>query len=120
MNMTFQKGMTQLQNEGNYIANTPIADFKAPFNIFDMNTIEDQRQTIPKQTETLATLLASIFFIIYNGSYSLLDQMIKIDKSFVLAVIGHGDNIIETVLIVTLTCCGVILIIINFYIPYFL
>lgn len=66
------------------------------------------------------TILTSLYYIVENGSHALLDQIMKIDDQFVTSIIAHGDSIINLILLVTLVCCGVILILTTFFIPYFL
>ena len=46
--------------------------------------------------------------------------MNAIDSYFVQNVINHGNSIISMILIVTLVCCGALLILTVLYIPYFI
>lgn len=45
--------------------------------------------------------------------------MLKIDASFIVLIMNHGDSLINVIMIFTICCCCVILVITVLQIPYY-
>eukprot|EP00347_Sterkiella_histriomuscorum_P011733 403371316 len=118
-NMTFQKGMTLFQDDVSFFENGYSAQFVAKHNIFDTNSVEEIQAVMRKSDTTMQTILSLLYNIVFNGSDQLLQQMLEIDNKFIVQILSHGDEIINLLLIFTICCCGIILVLTTFYLPYY-
>eukprot|EP00347_Sterkiella_histriomuscorum_P010972 403374235 len=119
VNSTFFKSVTLFVDYSDYISNTQISDQRSNENIFNYNTAEEIKEWVKNKINPLSTVISYVYFCVFNGSQSLLLQMLSIDDSFIFLVQNHGDSLINLILIFTICCCCIIGIITFLLVPYF-